>query len=517
MDNIRARLLEADRFYDRSEDQVIVMDKILGGAVAYIYGKALYSNELKIKAYNRLDNIEHGVLLTAPRRFGKTQMLAIMIACLFHCVPGITISVISQSKHTAGKEVGILGKVLHILCLMYGYTEDDFKVNNEKHLIIHHSESDIRRISSFSADIGDGIRGIGGDIVVLEEAAYIDGEVVKQVVVPVLGVNTSCLVAISTLGKAPTNVFTKMLKSKFFYTHEVTYICADCVQAGMRDVCKHRIHARPHWMGDKDGLSKAIFGDDDDLLRENMGIMSDDGKNCFTVASVDRLFANPRCELFEPVRYIYIVVDPCAGTEVIDKSLSDFAIISICSPKTTILGIEAIQAQVPEHYENTLRSHCRRLRQLPHCENAMFVVDAEAGTGMEASNIQAKVREFENVRCMNDFHNGSEKVGTKTLPATKLNAMLLTRTALDMDDVRFHKDLVTHHKNPSALMQKAKNQFLQYERTVDVSKSMRSKNTVTFSGKGPNKNQPDDVCFTIQRAVLARQRFLYDPEFQDLH
>jgi hypothetical protein len=88
---------------------------------------------------------------------------------------------------------------------------------------------------------------------------------------------------------------------------------------------------------------------------------------------------------------------------------------------------------------------------------------------------------------------------------------------LDDNDVRIYKDFVTHDKNPTKLLQEFERQMYDYERTVVVGNSLRNKNTVVLSGKGSNKKKLDDLCLTFQRAVRARQRFLFDPKFQKLH
>lgn len=50
---------------------------------------------------------------------------------------------------------------------------------------------------------------MGGDLIILEEAAACDPQMVKEVVVPLLSVSSSCLLCISTL-KGTDNTYNKM-------------------------------------------------------------------------------------------------------------------------------------------------------------------------------------------------------------------------------------------------------------------------------------------------------------------
>ena len=154
MDAILYTLEKIDSTNPRSDDQVIVHQHILATLCPFVYGKDLYGNEDKIKSRYGFTCIETGVLFTAPRRFGKTWCLAMMIAVLFHCVRGIVISIISHSKLSSGNDLGILGKIMAILENQLGHQK--FKRSNANSVIGVFGEGDVRKIHSFSASIGDG-------------------------------------------------------------------------------------------------------------------------------------------------------------------------------------------------------------------------------------------------------------------------------------------------------------------------------------------------------------------------
>ena len=154
MDAVLYTLEKLDSTVARSDDQVIVHMHILVTLCPFVYGNDLYGNEDKIKARYGFTCIETGVLFTAPRRFGKTWCLAMMIAVVFHCIRGVVISIISHSKLSSGNDLGILGKIMNILETQLGHSK--FKRNNANSVIAVFGEGDVRKIHSFSASIGDG-------------------------------------------------------------------------------------------------------------------------------------------------------------------------------------------------------------------------------------------------------------------------------------------------------------------------------------------------------------------------
>jgi hypothetical protein len=121
-------------------------------------------------------------------------------------------------------------------------------------------------------------------VVLLDEAAYIDESVIQNILTPVLQLSNSCLVAISTLGKSPTNTFTKMLNCGAFEVYKVTYICDACQARGQTSVCKHKRHVIPPHLNTEDGVGGKIFGEDDEsVLRETMGLIREEASSyCFS-------------------------------------------------------------------------------------------------------------------------------------------------------------------------------------------------------------------------------------------
>jgi hypothetical protein len=339
------------------------------------------------------------------------------------------------------------------------------------------------------------------------------------VVAPILILEHACLIAISTMGKEPTNFFTKLLKNDTFFVHKITYVCETCIEKGIQKQCKHRLDSIPHWSNEgKLELIKNLIGDEESerFERENLGVVAEESTPyCFSADKIQQLMSNPRRSLSQPMRYIYVCIDPCAGSDIEDKRTSDFALVVIGGPGTIILGMEAIDAYLPDHYNKRIVDHLRQIRKMRYCEDSIFVLDVESGTGLEAGHIIKLITEnFNNVVVMQDFHR---KPGTRTHEAEKKEMMELTRTLVDTGDISICKDFVCTDPKPEVILGKFSSQMMAYERRIVIGKGVRQQNKELYSGKGVHKNKLDDLSTSFQRAVRCRKTFLFSGKYDRFH
>lgn len=329
-----------------------------------------------------------------------------------------------------------------------------------------------------------------------------------------LNVNRSAIVAISTPGKKPTAKFNMMIKNDHFQVHKVMFICDTCYKEnGIREPCKHKRDSVPDHLGENSELVKSLFGDNEDShLRDVMGIVDDVGCNCFTEASIRSMATMPRVEIVDPVRFVVVVVDPCAGSKIAETRSSDFCTVAMCGPQPTLVGIDAYDAVSTEDYAPRLVEFLRKIRAMPAFENATFVFDAESGSGFFAGDVQLLIqRNFDNIICMNEI---GRKPGTFTGGQAKREMMEITRSLLDLGEIRVYKNLVTTDKSVQSIMSKAVTQLINFERVVKVSQSINVASSITFTGK---QHGPDDIAVTMQRALLDMQKFRFSPMYQRYH
>lgn len=96
-------------------------------------------------------------------------------------------------------------------------------------------------------------KGTGGDVLILEEAAYCDESFFYETVAPILSIGGASLVAISTL-TSEINFYTRLIKMidpdtdrPLFQTRCIELACEACIADGKGHECVHRLHLVPQW------------------------------------------------------------------------------------------------------------------------------------------------------------------------------------------------------------------------------------------------------------------------------
>ncbi len=94
-------------------------------------------------------------------------------------------------------------------------------------------------------------KGTGGDVLILEEAAYCDEGFFYETVAPILSVGTASLVAISTL-TSEINFYTRLIKMRdpstgrpLFTTRCIELVCEKCKEDGKSEDCVRAHPPRP--------------------------------------------------------------------------------------------------------------------------------------------------------------------------------------------------------------------------------------------------------------------------------
>jgi hypothetical protein len=173
------------------------------------------------------------------------------------------------------------------------------------------------------------LKGVGGNIVILEEAAYCDTQVVNEVVLPLLSMRDSVLLCISTLLES-SNHYSRMFTlttpngQPLFETMQISLVCDACLASDHPEKCTHRAAEMPRWLSSsKMETIKTLLADDPALLmRESMGISAETTTRAFSEGHVEAFFTRPHM-MPSRLEYVYTSVDPAGGGS------SNFAIASI--------------------------------------------------------------------------------------------------------------------------------------------------------------------------------------------
>lgn len=349
----------------------------------------------------------------------------------------------------------------------------------------------------------------------LEEFFFIPANTFHEVILPIIVLGNVALLAISTLGHNPSAYQYELLESDFFDKEYITYACKPCIAAGKAGDCKHNLDMVPHWSNEerlelvKLGMGKSNQGD---FQIESLGVVESDDRFVFNHAKIKEIFAKPYTELEDYVSHIYVSIDPAAGSDIAEKTTSHFAIVSICEPYTTVIGMEKVDIAGDDDYDQIIRNHMTRLRNSQYTQNSVIVLDVEGNNQLEVNHIIAVVTSVinKNLEIVSDF---KRKRGTKTTQSSKEDMYKLTKQEIKNLSIRFSNDLVTSYPKKEEMLNDCKNQFLAYARYATRAQHPNQVTKYTYSGKGENNRDPDDLCVTMQRAILLRQRFNNTLEF----
>lgn len=154
----------------------------------------------------------------------------------------------------------------------------------------------------------------------------------QEVVVPLLGVNGTAIVAISTpLGED--NWYTSLIQKKtedgerLFNVVQYSLVCDECRKKDLATECQHKIELLPPWKSEsRQRLVKFLLSDSSDLyLTEAMGEISSSKSRCFSEDLVDAWVLHPQTAPSQPGSFgtVFIAVDPTSGIR------SELAIVTL--------------------------------------------------------------------------------------------------------------------------------------------------------------------------------------------
>lgn len=156
-------------------------------------------------------------------------------------------------------------------------------------------------------------------MIYLEEAAFMSGDVIKQVVLPLLGVKNTSTIAIST-PEDEFNHYTKLIELKVngkfvFKVIRVGLSCSKCLRLGL--LCIHRRSKLPAWKDvSRQEMIEAMYGDGDAdkrlMLRETHGVII--GADIYVYRLYIHAFRSMKPYSYkDKIQVVHVGLDPAAG------------------------------------------------------------------------------------------------------------------------------------------------------------------------------------------------------------
>lgn len=129
---------------------------------------------------NRFENLRQQVLCLTPRRFGKTTSVAMFLAAYAIAVPNS-----KQCVYSTGRRASqMLLELVRDFIKKGKYADMILKCNQETLVLRGDSPTDLRIVSSYPS-ASKTLRGTGGDVIYMEEAAFMALDVFFEVIVSI--------------------------------------------------------------------------------------------------------------------------------------------------------------------------------------------------------------------------------------------------------------------------------------------------------------------------------------------
>ena len=203
-----------------------------------------------------------------------------------------------------------------------------------------------------------GLRGCTADVIVLEEAAHLKPQLFHNVIVPLLTVEHTAMLAITSPGDEQNyiSVIQDLQNADgepLFYNIKIGMMCEKCLKEG-KEKCKHELKRLPNWKSEsRHDIVRAVYGQNQEAMkREAEGLIVSNRVYLFGKKDVDALAEREAYQFEYDVQLIEIGIDPSGG-----GANSDYTIVSKCVEN----GKDIVRI-ILSHYNNANISRTRVMK-----------------------------------------------------------------------------------------------------------------------------------------------------------
>ena len=286
----------------------------------------LQSEAIK-KQLNIKEKVIQQVIISTPRRAGKSTAVAMFKAASLYAIPNVTNIVFSVAKRQSGL-------LMDLIRCFY-----DTLPGALQRYITHNAE--VMRVMDTRGGISilrclpgssDSNRGVGSQntasklIITLEEAAFIADKTFYAVITPLLGVRDTVLIGISTPPEDDSNYYLSLFDchdnngEPIFKILKIELQCEDC-KAKQETKCPHMRVPEPKWKtGSRKEMQRIIYSKNPEVfMREVLGMSIMSNAYVFHAQNVDTLLLSAKAEVsplgerHHQIPFVFIGIDPSGG------------------------------------------------------------------------------------------------------------------------------------------------------------------------------------------------------------
>jgi hypothetical protein len=139
--------------FDRHILQVEMHEMISKCCNFLYYGDAVVDHALEILERNGWKDLNQELIISALRRFGKSEAIAQYCSAFVTRVKGCEVTVFSTGKRASGSDTGMMGKIKEKILGHFKISEERIIVDNGEHLYIKFGENDLRKINAYPGSV----------------------------------------------------------------------------------------------------------------------------------------------------------------------------------------------------------------------------------------------------------------------------------------------------------------------------------------------------------------------------
>lgn len=534
-----------------TKQQKTFMEIFLQANLMNFYGDDFFPNEVRIKRENYIKELSPIAMVLCTRRMGKSYATAWFIASCLVSMPSIRMAVYSPAQRQSSFFTDMVKTFLGQLQKVPG-VEPFWVVHGESNQELlgisayggkHHNV-----LLSLCSNI-ETTRGVTATLNVLEEAAAFDPKFIDAVIVPLLRVEKTALVAISST-RSDDNYYSQFVNFKspdgkrpLFNTFQFYMACEECRMAQKASTCKHTYSDLPPWMSAaKEDIMRALYiqrGQTKMLEQETIGISHAIYTACFEPHLLATFFEprlNPPLqpsEILNEVPYIFVSIDPSGGGRGSDFSMASAFYFN---RRWVFCGIESIPAKNEYDCFHIILTHLQMLRTLPKCATAKLVLFIESNTTLTANTLTQYLYERLHNFVVPDkegydtstYHLVNMKArkgsGVKTTHEVKEEMTKKFKILLYEKGLAFYNEMITIYGDTElsaedkvmSMKRMAKDQLSMFSivRTEPENPAMQDIK-YTYSGKmGSDGSSKDDIACCFMLVTYWGEIYQHSPIFQ---
>lgn len=340
-------------------------------------------------------------------------------------------------------------------------------------------------------------------MIIVDEAAHIDPELFKKVIVPILSMKNTALMCLSSPADEG-NHYSGMLTLKrdngepFFHVIDCFLICKACqkLERVKQINCTHVPSATP-WLSSRKIQELKRLLSPEDAIRELTGGVVSDYKPALPKEEIARFFARPTFLCISAPSYIFTACDPNGGGPS-HMSIVSAYFVGAGGANMVVVGMDSEPVRDDREEYLLLHRHYRRLREHRLFRDAKQVFIPENNLALESAHLDTMVKDIPGVRT---YWEKPGKPGVcKDGRVTRAYQFNLSH-ALCEQTLHFDTDCftVTREQTVASMKDALNEQMLRYHWEKKAAPDNLGHDRYALTGKVGNKQ--DDLLIALSMAL----------------